>query len=363
MTIAQRGCPHGWAVSSSATGSAFTLPGTAPGGGVQDYSLADFAGKPVVIAFYPGDDTAVCTKQLNDYNDGLESFNELDAQVLGISPQDLDSHERFSSKYGFKFPLLADTDKAVARPLRHARADRVPPPQRVHRRRRRDDPLRPPGDRRADVPPGQRARRSVAAGPAGSSRRGIHPLVAIGPLQCEPVFVRHRYRVLGIDPGLTRCGYAVIDANGPSTGVAVALGVIRTPTSEALPWRLAMLREEFARLIAEFAPDVVAVEQVFFQVNVRTAMGVGQASGLALAEAAHAGCDVVQYTPNQVKDAVAGWGAAPKEQVQKMVKARLGLTAPPQPADAADAAALALCHLAMAPLRRAMSGAQAGAAR
>ena len=92
----------------------FTLPGTAPGGGVQDYALADFAGKPVVIAFYPGDDTAVCTKQLNDYNDGFDLFNELDAQVLGISPQDLGSHERFSSKYGFKFPLLADTDKAVA---------------------------------------------------------------------------------------------------------------------------------------------------------------------------------------------------------------------------------------------------------
>jgi len=94
---------------------AFTLPGTAPGGGVQDYSLSDFAGKAVVLAFYPGDDTAVCTKQLNDYNDGLDSFNELDAQVLGISPQDLDSHDRFSSKYGFQFPLLADTDKAVAR--------------------------------------------------------------------------------------------------------------------------------------------------------------------------------------------------------------------------------------------------------
>jgi peroxiredoxin len=94
---------------------AFTLPGTPPGGGVKDYALNDFAGKPVVLAFYPGDDTSVCTKQLNDYNDGLESFNELDAQVLGISPQDLDSHERFSSKYGFRFPLLADTDKAVAR--------------------------------------------------------------------------------------------------------------------------------------------------------------------------------------------------------------------------------------------------------
>jgi crossover junction endodeoxyribonuclease RuvC len=177
------------------------------------------------------------------------------------------------------------------------------------------------------------------------------------------VFVEARYRVVGIDPGLTRCGYAAVDANGPSNGIAVGMGVIRTPTNAALPWRLAMLREELSRLIAEYEPDVVAVEQVFFQVNVRTAMGVGQASGLALAEAAHAGCDVVQYTPNQVKDAVTGWGAAPKEQVQKMVKARLGLTTLPQPADAADAAALALCHLAMAPMRRAISGARAGAAR
>jgi crossover junction endodeoxyribonuclease RuvC len=172
------------------------------------------------------------------------------------------------------------------------------------------------------------------------------------------VFVQRRYRVLGIDPGLTRCGYAVVDADAPRGGVAVALGVIRTPPREALPWRLAMLRGEFARLIADYAPDVVAVEQVFFQVNVRTAMGVGQASGLALAEAADAGCDVVQYTPSQIKDAIAGWGAARKEQVQQMVKVRLGLTAPPQPADAADAAALALCHLAMAPLRRAIDGAR-----
>jgi peroxiredoxin Q/BCP len=94
----------------------FTLPGTAPTGtGVQDYSLSEFAGQPVVLAFYPGDDTSVCTKQLNDYNNGMESFNDLDAQILGISSQDLDSHERFSAKYGFKFPLLADTDKVVAK--------------------------------------------------------------------------------------------------------------------------------------------------------------------------------------------------------------------------------------------------------
>lgn len=102
-------------ISVGDTAPAFTLRGTAPGGGVADYTLADFAGHPVVLAFYPGDDTSVCTKQLNDYNDGLDSFNELDAQVLGISPQGLESHERFSTKYGFKFPLLADTEKAVAR--------------------------------------------------------------------------------------------------------------------------------------------------------------------------------------------------------------------------------------------------------
>ena len=159
-------------------------------------------------------------------------------------------------------------------------------------------------------------------------------------------------RVLGIDPGLTRCGYAIVDATGSSKPTPISLGVITTPRTDPLPQRLAALRSEFTALIAEFRPDVVAVEQVFFQVNVRTAMSVGQASGLALAEAALAGCEVIQYTPNQVKDAVAGWGGADKVQVQKMVQARLGLNAMPRPADAADAAALALCHLAMSPLAR-----------
>jgi crossover junction endodeoxyribonuclease RuvC len=155
--------------------------------------------------------------------------------------------------------------------------------------------------------------------------------------------------VLGIDPGLTRCGYAVIEGTGSRTLTTMALGVIRTSPSTALPQRLAELKIELAALIAQYRPQAVAVEQVFFQVNVRTAMSVGQASGLALAEAAAAGCDVVQYTPNQVKSAVAGWGGAGKEQVQKMVQARLGLASVPEPPDAADAAALALCHLSMAP--------------
>ncbi len=171
-----------------------------------------------------------------------------------------------------------------------------------------------------------------------------------------------RSRVLGIDPGLTRCGYAVVDGHGPTRAEAVSLGVLRTPSSAPLPQRLATLRTELAALIAEHAPDVVAVEQVFFQVNVRTAMSVGQVSGLALAEAALAGCEVIQYTPNQVKDAVAGWGGADKRQVQRMVQARLGLAARPEPADAADAAALAICHLATSPIGRRMRSVAGGTA-
>jgi peroxiredoxin Q/BCP len=89
----------------------FTLPGT----GDREYSLSDFAGKPLVVVFYPGDDTPVCTKQLNSYNDQLPQFDDLDAQIVGISAQDVTSHESFSTKHGFSFPLLADTDKAVAK--------------------------------------------------------------------------------------------------------------------------------------------------------------------------------------------------------------------------------------------------------
>ena len=165
--------------------------------------------------------------------------------------------------------------------------------------------------------------------------------------------------VLGIDPGLSRCGYACLDSGPGQSLRVVAIGVITTPPSAPLPARLAELRGELTILMAELQPDAVAVEHVFFQVNVRTAMSVGQASGLALAEAASRGCVVAQYTPNQVKEAVAGWGGADKAQVAKMVQARLGLAAPPSPADAADAAALALCHLAMVPMLARIAAAQA----
>jgi crossover junction endodeoxyribonuclease RuvC len=119
-----------------------------------------------------------------------------------------------------------------------------------------------------------------------------------------------------------------------------------------LPERLASLHRDISDLLREFEPQTVVVEQLFFQVNVRTAMSVGQASGLALALASASGCTVVQYTPNQVKETVTGWGGADKLQVQRMVQVRLGLNSLPQPADAADAAALALCHLAVAPMHQ-----------
>jgi crossover junction endodeoxyribonuclease RuvC len=154
--------------------------------------------------------------------------------------------------------------------------------------------------------------------------------------------------VLGVDPGLSRCGYGAVEG-GPRPR-AVAAGVLTTPTDDPLPDRLAALDRELRQLLAELKPDAVAVERVFFQNNARTAMSVGQASGLVLAAAAQSGAAVAQYTPNEVKQAVAGYGSAPKEQVQRMVQSLLGLSALPRPADAADALALALCHLACAPL-------------
>jgi crossover junction endodeoxyribonuclease RuvC len=157
--------------------------------------------------------------------------------------------------------------------------------------------------------------------------------------------------VLGIDPGLSRCGYACVEGTraGPR---CTALGVLRTDPAVPLPLRLAELQAELRVLLREARADVVAIERVFFQVNVRTAMAVGQASGLAMVEAVSAGAEVVQYSPNEVKLAVAGDGSADKRAVAAMVQRLLGLAKPPKPADAADAAALALCHLAHAPMRR-----------
>lgn len=167
--------------------------------------------------------------------------------------------------------------------------------------------------------------------------------------------------VLGIDPGLTRCGYALVRDAGSGHGAAVSLGVLTTPSAHPLDRRLGQLLDDVEALIADFAPEAVAIERVFFQSNTRTAMTVAQASGVVMAAASRRGLGVVEYTPSQVKDAVAGWGGANKQQMQEMVRARLGLERIPTPADAADAAAVALCHLAASPLaRRIAAAARAG---
>lgn len=151
--------------------------------------------------------------------------------------------------------------------------------------------------------------------------------------------------VLGIDPGLSRCGYGAVRQSG-NQATAIAAGVIRTKPSTPLPIRLSELQVEIRSLIDELQPDVVAVERVLFQVNVQTAMAVGQASGIVMAEAATLGCGVFEYSPNEVKATITGYGAADKSQVEQMVQLLLGIEQPLRPVDAADAVAVALCHLA-----------------
>jgi crossover junction endodeoxyribonuclease RuvC len=164
--------------------------------------------------------------------------------------------------------------------------------------------------------------------------------------------------VLGLDPGVSRLGYGCLERR-PEGPRPVAVGVLTTSPARPLPERLASLQTDLRALLADLCPAAVAVEDIFFQLNVRTAVSVAQASGVALAAAAEARCTVAQYTPNQVKQAVAGYGAAPKAQVQRMVQSLLGLPGRPRPPDAADALALALCHLAMAPLRDRLRAAEA----
>jgi crossover junction endodeoxyribonuclease RuvC len=155
--------------------------------------------------------------------------------------------------------------------------------------------------------------------------------------------------VLGIDPGLSRCGYAVLSADRRNSR-AVALGVIRTPADSSVGERLAALQADVRSVMDEHPPVAVALERVVFGANAPTASGVIQAAGIVMAEAVVRGAEVVEYAPTQVKEAVTGWGAAPKDQVARMVASLLGLEVVPGPPDVADAAAVALCHLARAPL-------------
>jgi crossover junction endodeoxyribonuclease RuvC len=156
--------------------------------------------------------------------------------------------------------------------------------------------------------------------------------------------------VLGIDPGLTRLGYGVVQKS-PSGIRAVAVGVIRTDKDNRMSERLLELHRDLTSIIEEHDIDAAAIEQVFTNHNRATASGTARASGVAMLALAQAGIPVVEYTPSAVKMALTGFGAADKQQVQRVVQMRLGLEAAPKPADAADALAIAVCHVQAAGLQ------------
>jgi crossover junction endodeoxyribonuclease RuvC len=152
-------------------------------------------------------------------------------------------------------------------------------------------------------------------------------------------------RVLGVDPGLTRCGVGVIEGAPGRPLRLLGTDVIRTPSGDDIGARLLALEVELERWVAEYQPDAVAVERVFSQHNVRTVMGTAQAGAVAIICAARRNVPVALHTPSEVKAAVTGNGRADKAQVTEMVSRLLQLTDPPRPADCADALALAICHL------------------
>lgn len=156
-------------------------------------------------------------------------------------------------------------------------------------------------------------------------------------------------RVLGIDPGLTRCGVGIVDVTPTRTATLVYVGVIRTPPEAPLEQRLLAIAEGIASVLDEFTPSAVGVERMFAQQNLRTVMGTAQASGVALQVAASRGLAVGLHTPSEVKAAITGYGSADKRQLGAMVARVLGLTEVPRPADAADALAIAICHAWRAP--------------
>ncbi|MCG6495137.1 crossover junction endodeoxyribonuclease RuvC [Kitasatospora sp. A2-31] len=152
-------------------------------------------------------------------------------------------------------------------------------------------------------------------------------------------------RVLGVDPGLTRCGIGVVDG-APGRPLRMAgVGVVRTPAEAEIGQRLLLVEQGIESWLDEHRPDLVAVERVFAQHNVRTVMGTAQASAVAMLCATRRGIPVTLHTPSEVKAAVTGSGRADKAQVTAMVQRLLRLDAPPKPADAADALALAICHI------------------
>jgi crossover junction endodeoxyribonuclease RuvC len=166
-------------------------------------------------------------------------------------------------------------------------------------------------------------------------------------------------RVLGLDPGTAITGYGIVCSEGQSL-TPVIHGVITTAAGLALPVRLQQLYAELRELIRTHQPSVAAVEELYFARNARTALAVGHARGVILLALAEAGLEIHSYTPLQVKKAITGYGRADKEQVQQMVRLLLSLEAIPQPDDAADALAVAICHAHSSAVSARLSGLEAG---
>ncbi len=156
-------------------------------------------------------------------------------------------------------------------------------------------------------------------------------------------------RVLGIDPGTAITGYAVVEETTEGLQM-ITLGTITTPAKTPLPLRLQTIHSELREIVAEYAPEAAAVEELFFSRNARTAMSVGHARGVILLALADLNLPIAEYTPMQIKQAVTGYGNANKHQVQEMVRMLLTLPETPKPDDAADAAAVAICYLHRAKL-------------
>jgi crossover junction endodeoxyribonuclease RuvC len=166
-------------------------------------------------------------------------------------------------------------------------------------------------------------------------------------------------RVIGVDPGLTRCGLGVVEGVPGRPPKLIAVGVVRTDAGDDIASRLLAIEQEIERWLTEYQPDTVAVERVFSQHNVRTVMGTAQAGAVAIVCAARRGLPVALHTPSEVKAAVTGNGRADKDQVAAMVMRLLRMTERPRPADASDALALAICHLWRAPAIKARLAGQA----
>ena len=151
-------------------------------------------------------------------------------------------------------------------------------------------------------------------------------------------------RVFGIDPGSDRTGYGCVESDGRRHHLVIC-GAVKTGTGAAFPDKLARIHHALVELIAECRPECVAIENLFHAVNVRSALKLGHARGVAMLAAVESGLPVIEYTPAEIKRAVVGYGRAEKNQVQQMVKLLLGLKAAPTPHDAADALAVAICHV------------------